>query len=193
MIDRETRRRIAELLRQVCSGAVDVDAYATNAAVLASNSDDTGVRAIFVASESLYDVDDGPLLQMKLFRKRRLPRVIRRQIARSIVFLHSDLEYNWPEDLQHPNTHGFAYLILSALLASAGLFLLLVYPVAAILCLVATAFLFVFHRYHAWRIHRRWTKRLLESTGLDTDFWPFRNEAEFDIINSRPQLLADRS
>jgi|688.fasta_scaffold92056_4 hypothetical protein len=192
MIDRDARNRLAELLRHLCSGAVDVDAYESEAAVLASNSQDQGIRAVFAASESLYDVDDGPLLRTSLFRKRRLTRMVRRHIARSIVFLHSDFEYGWPEDLRHPNTHGFAYLILSALIASAGLFVLFTSSMVAILCFVATASLFVFHQYHVWRIHKRWATRIRESTGLDNDFWPFRNKTEFDIINSQPRLLADR-
>jgi hypothetical protein len=85
MIDRPARDRAALALRRFTANRITneefLDSYPTSAS-------DPAVRAIDSRAWALYDD----------FREHRLDasRELRREIARWVVFLHSDVEYRWP-------------------------------------------------------------------------------------------------
>ena len=88
MVDRASRDRLAETLRQYVSGRV------TNYALddLEINSEDDGVQAIKRAAWFLYD----DLHKHKAVGRHHIEKDNRHEISKWIVFLQSDEEYLWP-------------------------------------------------------------------------------------------------
>ncbi|MBX7073924.1 MAG: hypothetical protein K1X71_12315 [Pirellulales bacterium] len=94
MIDREARRQVAELLRHLGSGAITNDYFDDHAKSIARQSQDLGVRKVDEWAWYLYAE-----VNCSRFRGRyRLPNDFRTDLARCVVFLHSDCEYEWPRE-----------------------------------------------------------------------------------------------
>lgn len=90
MIARDSRNRLAEALRHYVSGRITNDELFTASASV--DPRDPGVEAVKWASWMLYDD------LKEHFVENSLPShsAARREVARWIVFLHSDEEYLWP-------------------------------------------------------------------------------------------------
>jgi hypothetical protein len=88
-IDTTARRRLAEMLRHLVSGVVTN--YQFDDAE--PKSDDEGVVAVFEQAWCLYD----DLHEHRMTGEWVVPAESRRTIARWILFLHSELPYEWPE------------------------------------------------------------------------------------------------
>jgi hypothetical protein len=104
MVDRKARDTLAEQLRHLVSGLITNDQF--NAA-LPVKTQDTGFWALEEQAWFLYS----DLSQHKLTGSHALSTSDRRTISRFILFLHSDLEYEWSK---HPCT-GLVRLLLSIL------------------------------------------------------------------------------
>ena len=90
MVDRDARDRFAELLRHLVAGQITNDDFADR---LPLSSGDSAVNQIFWnGAWMLYD----DLREYRLAGRYRLPREARREVARWILFLKSDLTYEWP-------------------------------------------------------------------------------------------------
>ncbi|WP_143707314.1 hypothetical protein [Uliginosibacterium sp. TH139] len=90
MIDRLARDKFAELLRHLVAGQISNDEFEDN---LPLGSSDRAVSAIFWnGAWMLYD----DMREYKLTGKYRLPRDAKREVARWILFLKTDFEYEWP-------------------------------------------------------------------------------------------------
>jgi hypothetical protein len=90
MIDREARRQVAELLRHLVSGQITNDEFEDR---LPQGSADRGVSEI--SSEAWYLYSD--LWEHRLVGEQRLSPEARTSVARTVLFLQSDREYEWPE------------------------------------------------------------------------------------------------
>jgi hypothetical protein len=86
MIDHDARGRVSELLRHLVSGQITNDGFE---AALPEGSADRAVRE--VSSEAWYLCGD--LREHRLVGKERLAPEARIHVARTILFLQSDLEY----------------------------------------------------------------------------------------------------
>ena len=88
MIDRPSRDRLATALRQYVSGRI------TNDDLHATPVDwrDAGAVAVTEMAWRLYD----DTYQHRAVGKHYLPKPARAEIARWILFLHSEVEYTWP-------------------------------------------------------------------------------------------------
>jgi len=89
MIDRASRDRLATALRRYVSGHI------TNDDLHGINVDwrDRGAVAVRQRAWALYD----DTYQHRATGKHYLGKPARDEIARWIIFLHSDVEYTWPE------------------------------------------------------------------------------------------------
>ncbi|WP_292657881.1 hypothetical protein [Nitratifractor sp.] len=101
MIDRISRDKLAETLRQYVSGRVTNDALDN----LEINTKDDGVIAIKDAAWFLYD----DLYQHKAIGKHRIEKDNRHEVSKWIIFLQSDEEYLWPR----PTTFQKLFSILT--------------------------------------------------------------------------------
>jgi hypothetical protein len=98
-IDTTARRKLAELLRHLVSGVISNDEFEDRLAW----SRDEAVVAIYEQAWLLYD----DLHEHRLTGKWRVPDEARFVIARWILFLHSELPYEWPGwRLTGPRTGG---------------------------------------------------------------------------------------
>ena len=88
MIDRISRDKLAETLRQYVSGRVTNDTLDD----LKTNNEDYGVKAIKDAAWFLYD----DLYEHKAVGKDRIEKDNRHEVSKWIIFLQSDEEYLWP-------------------------------------------------------------------------------------------------
>ena len=88
MIDRKSRDKLAENLRQYVSGRITNDTLDD----LDINNEDYGVKVIKDASWLLYD----DLYEHKAVGKNRIEKDNRHEVPKWIVFLQSDEEYLWP-------------------------------------------------------------------------------------------------
>ena len=89
MIDRIARDRLAFKLRRLASGRITNDDYDEEYPV---QSADRGVEAVSYAGWSLY----GDLWNYRLRGHYALSAETLRGVARCVLFLHSDAEYEWP-------------------------------------------------------------------------------------------------
>lgn len=89
MIDRRARTRLAEGIRHLVSGLITNDEFED---IFVLDSDDPAILEIFHEAWLLYS----DMEEHRLVGRRRMPREAKREIARWIVFLASDREYEWP-------------------------------------------------------------------------------------------------
>jgi hypothetical protein len=102
MIDRIARDKLADQIRHLVAGLTTNDDFEEE--VLAVETDDRAYWAIVDQAWFLYS----DLYQHKLRGSHAISKQERRIICTFILFLHSDLEYEWSE---HPCT-GFVRIIL---------------------------------------------------------------------------------
>jgi hypothetical protein len=86
MVDRDSRRACAQLLRRLMRGEMGGEEF--EFAVDQLGSADSGIRAIKSQAWACYS-DYSPV-------ERSVARAVRTEIARSILFLQGDAEYRWP-------------------------------------------------------------------------------------------------
>ena len=92
MIDSDERNRLAESLRHLVSGQITNDQFEDAARI---ESEDAVIDAVKWQAWLLYS----DLHEHKLVGSDAVSNSDRRVVARFILFLHSDLEYEWP---RHP-------------------------------------------------------------------------------------------
>lgn len=102
-IDRPTRDRLAEGLRQFAAGRSWSEDFEQRCVMPAMRSLDPGAHEIAWAAWGLYD----DFSDTRLTGRFRLSRESRRTIARWIMFLRSDTPYEWPT---YPRWHALALL-----------------------------------------------------------------------------------
>jgi hypothetical protein len=89
MVDKDARLKAGELLRHLVSGQITNDQFEER---FPGRCDDVALTEL--QSEAWFLYDD--LREYRLAGKDRLSSESRRQIARWVLFLHTDLEYEWP-------------------------------------------------------------------------------------------------
>lgn len=91
MVDRKARNRLAETGRQLATGVMSTGRFES---LLPFPTDDVAVEEIWDnLFDSLYS-DFWPPWSHRLTGRRRLDPAIRSIVARAIVFLHSEVEYD---------------------------------------------------------------------------------------------------
>jgi hypothetical protein len=90
MIDRDARDKMVLLIRRLVAGRITNDKF--EAGLPAGSSDPAIMEVYHRGLWSLYS----DLSEHRLAGRRRLPRDARREVARYILFLKSDLIYEWP-------------------------------------------------------------------------------------------------
>jgi hypothetical protein len=98
MIDRPARDRLAGGLRHFAAGRSWSEDFEQQCVLPVMQSPDPGVRELAWATWGLYD----DFSDTRLVGRYRLSRENRRAIARSIMFLRSDMAYEWPT---YPRLH----------------------------------------------------------------------------------------
>jgi hypothetical protein len=101
MVDRRARDILSEQLRHLVSGQITNDEFLYRTP---TRTQDAGFWAVEDQAYLCYS----DLYTHKLTESHALTKSGRQSISRSILFLHSDLEYQWPK---HP-CEGFTRLIL---------------------------------------------------------------------------------
>jgi hypothetical protein len=90
ILDRESRRSLAELLRHLVAGLITNDEFENQRP---RGSHDLAVRQVFEEGAwFLYD----DTCEHRLIGRRRLATRDRQNVARWILFLETDLTYEWP-------------------------------------------------------------------------------------------------
>ena len=111
MIERSERRRIALLLRRLASGRITTDDYD---AERPDNSPDLAAQAVGDAGWMLYSDSH----THRLMGRHALSPVARRDVARCVLFLQSDLEYEWPPEPKYTPRQALVLLATLGLVDS---------------------------------------------------------------------------
>ena len=90
MIDRDARNRLAEGIRHLVAGVITNVEFEDRAL---SRSSDPAIAAVFLGGPWFLYHD---IVRYKLRGADRLSPAVRREAARWIIFLKSDLPYEWP-------------------------------------------------------------------------------------------------
>ena len=90
MVDRDARDKMVLLLRQLAAGGITNNEFEDRQPL---GSSDPAVAEVFHRGASGFYSD---LNEYRLAGRHRLSRSERRELARLILFLKSDLEYEWP-------------------------------------------------------------------------------------------------
>jgi len=165
MIDRKRRNQYAEQLRHFAAGILTVEEYEARTEDLAFDTQDAALNAVWRAAWCLYD----DFRTDRLRGEWALDTAARRQVARMILFLYSDAEYRWPEDIRLD--------IIGCLVSGVGS---LLNKVTLGLCRsVFDPFL-----YHRWKEHQRWMRQF-----GDLECWPFLERGEFEAALQKPRFF----
>jgi len=90
MIDRNSRNRLAELLRSLASGQITNDEFEDSI----PRSDDKAIMEVFDnGGWALYS----DMKEYKLKGKDALEKVVKKEVSRWVLFLKSNYEYSWPD------------------------------------------------------------------------------------------------
>lgn len=91
MVDRKARDKLAELLRHLVAGQITNDEFEYRIPI---SSEDLAIFEIYliIAAWPLYD----DFYEHTLTGKHRVPDEYRREIAKCVLFLKTDQEYQWP-------------------------------------------------------------------------------------------------
>ena len=157
MIDREARDEFAELVRHLANGRVSEKQFDEAVESLPSSGKDPVFEVLI---EEIYEIEAVP----------------RREVARWILFLQSDMEYSWPKTLWDGSVFlvtAFLVVLLFALFPETPIILR-----GSIAALLVTAWL----KYECWQ-GERWKK------SGDFEVWPFLYQADFEEARRHPRLL----
>ena len=92
MVDRAARDELGRAIRRLVAGLSTNDQYEDTLSAGLRRSRDLGVRSIRLAAWHLYD----DLHEHRLEGRYAIGRAGRRRVAHWVLFLKSDLEYEWP-------------------------------------------------------------------------------------------------
>ena len=92
MVDRDRRDQLARAIRRLAAGLITNDEF-EGATTALGRSQDTAIRSLRHAAWGLYD----DVREHRLEGHFRLGKAERRELARWVVFLKSNLEYEWPD------------------------------------------------------------------------------------------------
>ena len=90
MIDRDTRNRLAEGIRHLAAGVITNVEFEDRAL---SSSSDPAIEAVFLGGPWFLYHD---IMRYRLRGPNRLSPAVRREAARWVLFLKTDLPYEWP-------------------------------------------------------------------------------------------------
>jgi hypothetical protein len=174
MVDREARRKYAELVRQFISGRMTEDEYMRNFFSLRVNKKDPALLEIFDAVDNLCE-DAYPV---KLTQQWLLNKNEKRRVAQAVLFLQSDVEYQWSKKLWDGSVFlviAFCILILFAVLPETPF--LLRFALSAPLVV-------------AWQCYEQWQRKRKQSVIVgDKEAWPFLCQADLEEAARHPRLL----
>jgi hypothetical protein len=184
MVNRSARDRLAESLRHFAAGRLTWREFIDRQASVASGAADPTISGILDRAWRFHpcDCDDDELgmTQCALCRDARtvLGRADRREVARWIVFLYSDLEYEWGWGRLEHALAWHAALAFGWFSAVLGFD-----PWIAMSGLIAIG---VFALVSDGHLSRR--------LGLEGDqpVWPFFRQADLATTLERPRLFANR-
>jgi hypothetical protein len=187
MIDRNARDALAGALAGMLAGEVATKDFNR---LEAMRSDDRAIEEIWLFGDGLYD-DMGSA--SRLIGEMATSPEAEEMGARCVLFLRSDLEYEWPP---HPRYLFFYWYLstglfaLTACLGSATLgYLGLIGPAACSLavCVIGIAGFGCIQICHKLRLRRE-----LEAywNAGDKDVWPFLSKAHYDrALVAQPRLV----
>jgi hypothetical protein len=202
MVDRKARDKLAEALRHLISCRITNEQYVDRTEGLLSSKDKT-VREIFSETYWLYD----DYKEHKLDGGFALGKDARHEIARYIVFLHPDLEYEWPN--LPISASGCSFVISYAVMLLSTYGIVRVPPIwqviagivsAGGICIMALrCFLresrtcrYLWNVFH-WltsRIDGLVTKMVVGPVIANLDIWPFIKPEDLEAALEHPRLLS---
>ncbi len=89
MIDRSARNKLAELLRSLAAGIITNDEFEDSI----PESSDSAISEVFFKGGWLLYSD---MKEYKLKEKDALELIVKKEVAKWVLFLKSNYEYNWP-------------------------------------------------------------------------------------------------
>ena len=194
MVDSDLRKSLSQDVRRLVTGRMTNDDFDDAYYEHYDSSDDRAVREIAGFCYSLYSSD--LLLPMRLRGRHALDAETKCSCTRAVLFLRSDLEYEWqpfPDDPGLRTLSAFAYMGIPA-----GIALLLVgTPLALSGDLQFGGPFFaggLFTLIGSVWFCRSWPKMLepqwksFRDSG-DYDVWPFLRQSDFEHANGHCHLL----
>lgn len=118
MIDRNARNKLAELLRSLASGLITNDEFEDSI----PESEDKAINEVFFNGGWMLYSD---MKEYKLKGKDALENVVKKEVARWVLFLKSNYEYSWPyvpflQRLLHALTFGLLGTSYTKVWAASG-------------------------------------------------------------------------
>jgi hypothetical protein len=175
---RIARQRLAERLRQLASGRITNDEFDNNACRGSGETPDGAAWEVYRFAWCFYD----DLYQHRLRGRNRLSPMQRRAFARCVLFLRTELPYEWPKRAKwlwcgqrckqepaarlpwwKPDESVFGGLVWA-------------------------------RRVREWRRRREMEHdRLVKVSKVDDRIWPFRRMADYKAALKNPPYLAGRA
>ena len=189
MVDLEARAQVGTNLRRLITGRMTNDQFDDFYYQL--DSDDNAIREIAGYGYCLYS-SDLPL-PYRLKGRHAVDTDTRRTAARAILFLQTELEYEWPPDVQGVAPFWMlygpgCYLLVAPILIFIAVFSASMWQTFTMGVLGFLAIASVVH----WLVTRN--KRLAEVEQFqahgELDVWPFCRAVDFENAKKKPRFLA---
>ena len=184
-MDTAEKRHLAQLVRQVAAGTIAIDDLEGKAI----EYDDGSLFHELLMSE-VYDLAEQPaeFCTGRFRGRKRLNDQRRKSLARLSLFLYSDSEYKWPPFSGSPNnSYDPLLLIITALLASCGLFVIAISPLISAMFFALAFSVFWFSRRLSESACQEWVNH--HNTIGEYDLWPFRFNDDYNQALANPVLL----
>ena len=179
------KRQLAQLVRQVVAGTIAIDDL-EDAAI---QYDDGSLFHELLMSE-IYDLAEHPaeFCSGRFRGRKRLDARRRKSLARLSLFLYANSEYKWPPFSGSPiNAYDPLLLIVTAIFASCGLFVVAIFPLISLMFFALAIETFVFSRRLLQSACEKWIDHH-NSIG-NFDLWPFRYDDDYNTALANPVLL----
>ena len=187
MIDRSSRDKLALLLRRLAAGRITTGQFADECEDICCSSEDSAILGILSSGIMQIPWSYWP---RRLRNKHRLSDEVRHRIAIAVVFLHSECEYEWPEDTMGGDCLLLAaFLLLLVLGAFATVFWQLgqVSVFVAVACFALAVYVFYFSNIRIEKARKRWLANC-KQVG-DFDAWPFFRSSDLERARTPPRFL----
>ena len=191
MLDRNARDKMAVNIRHLIAGIITADHFQEEGAIIACESNDPGVKAVYDEADGLIS-DIWPWWPYRLRGRRRVSSNTKELMSRTILFLYSDVEYQWPtENISNDSILERIALWACAIFFFLGLMCILISLPLAALCFASSVSIWFWGK----KLEKNAIERRLLALNRIGDFslWPFMSKTDYENAKQSIHLLSGKA
>lgn len=192
MIDGTSRNELAQLLRLVAAGTITPRQFADEFESWGLETNDKAVTNIAWGGPGVIEIPRSRWTR-RLRGRDRLSDAVRQRIAIAVLLLHSDYEYEWPEEESSVLGGDCLLMAVFLLLLVLGMFATIfwqlgqVFPWVAAACFALAVYVFYFSNVRVEKARAQWLDSCQQLGDLEA--WPFFRQTDLEEARRHPRLM----